>query len=367
MSLSCYTGTGKEPILTAKSEKMLERNGTMTLSDVAHFSSKAIRLHPLALTAFILSLVGIPVVGLVTGAVAMILAGIALGQLAENPLLRGRGLAVAALAIGLGDIVLWVVMLGFVVPRINQATGRAIEQSIVPSSANVEMAPGHIRRALEANVFLMVDRQRFLGSESFSGSGILVGTSDGEHLILTSRHVVDPSFSRDESKPLDPAISITAFLHDGTSKRSYVWWVEPHGVDLALVATGSSPEDISLPENSGTPEMQIGQKVFAVGNPHELSWSYNEGVISGIRETVKGPVRLKILQTQTPINQGNSGGGLYSADGALIGIVTWTKDKAQAEGISFAITYGDFLSLYNSSKLGRTKAVGFGPTAATAR
>ena len=218
------------------------------------------------------------------------------------------------------------------------------------------MAPGHIRRALEANVFLMVDRQRFLGSESFSGSGILVGTSDGEHLILTSRHVVDPSFSRDEAKPLDPTISITAFLHDGTSKRSYVWWVEPHGVDLALVATGSSPEDISLPENSGTPEMQIGQKVFAVGNPHELSWSYNEGVISGIRETVKGPVRLKILQTQTPINQGNSGGGLYLADGTLIGIVTWTKDKAQAEGISFAITYGDFLSLYNSSKgLGRYK------------
>jgi hypothetical protein len=152
-----------------KSEKMLERSGAMTPSDVAHFSAKAIRLHPLAVTAFILSLVGIPVVGLVTGAVAMILAGIALGQLAENPLLRGRGLAVAALAIGLGDIVLWVVMLGFVVPRINQPTGRAIEQSIVPSSANVEMAPGHIRRALEANVFLMVDRQRFLGSESFSG------------------------------------------------------------------------------------------------------------------------------------------------------------------------------------------------------
>jgi serine protease Do len=89
-----------------------------------------------------------------------------------------------------------------------------------------------------------------------------------------------------------------------------------------------------------------------------LSWSYNEGVISGIRETVKGPVRLKILQTQTPINQGNSGGGLYSADGTLIGIVTWTKDKAQAEGISFAITYGDFLSLYNSWKRDRGKVAG---------
>ena len=73
-------------------------------------------------------------------------------------------------------------------------------------------------------------------------------------------------------------------------------------------------------------------------------------------ETVKGPVRLKILQTQTPINQGNSGGGLYSADGTLIGIVTWTKDKAQSEGISFAIRYEDFLSLYNSLERPRAQA-----------
>jgi S1-C subfamily serine protease len=326
-------------------------------------SSEVTRLHPLALTAFIVALVGIPVVGLVTGPVAMILAGMAIGQLSGNSMLRGKGLAVAALAIGLGDVVLWTAIIGLVIPNINLTAGRAIEQSIVPSKAKVEMAPDHIRRALEANVLLMVDRQRFLRAESFSGSGILIGIRDDEYLILTNRHVVDPYFNHDESKPLDPAISITAFLHDGSSHRSYVWWVEPHGVDLALVATGSCPEDIAIPEDLDKREMEIGQKVFAVGNPHELSWSYNEGVISGIRETVKGPVHLKILQTQTPINQGNSGGGLYSADGTLLGIVTWTKDKAQAEGISFAITYGDFLTLYNSWKKGLGNSGNAGPTA----
>ncbi len=335
---------------------MLERNRTMTRPDSPTHSGLPLRLHPLALTAFILALVGIPLFGLLTGAIAMIMAGIALGQLAENQFLRGKGLAVAALVIGLGDIVLWVVTLGFVVPRMNLPAGRAIEQSFVPSSANVQLAPAPIRRALEANVFLMVDRQRFLSSESFSGSGILIGTHDGEHLILTNRHVVDPSFARDESKPLDPTISVTVYFHDGTSHRSYVWWVEPHGVDLALVATGSNPQDIPVPEHPGIQDIEIGHKVFAVGNPHELSWSYNEGVISGFRETVKGSVRLKILQTQTPINQGNSGGGLYSPDGTLIGIVTWTKDKSLAEGISFAIRYEDFVSLYESWKRERGKA-----------
>jgi hypothetical protein len=90
---------------------------------------------------------------------------------------------VAALAIGLGDIVLWVVMLGFVVLRINQPTGRAIEQSIVPSSANVENGARSHTALLEANVFLDGGQAEILGSESFSGSGILVGTSDGNTLF----------------------------------------------------------------------------------------------------------------------------------------------------------------------------------------
>ena len=93
-------------------------------------------------------------------------------------------------------------------------------------------------------------------------------------------------------------------------------------------------------------EPRIGERVFAVGNPHELNWSYTEGVVSGIREKKNGPVRLKILQTQAPINVGNSGGGLYTLDGGLIGIVTWTQAKSQAEGIGFAIAFDDFLSLF---------------------
>ena len=93
--------------------------------------------------------------------------------------------------------------------------------------------------------------------------------------------------------------------------------------------------------------MEIGDLVFTIGNPHELSWTYTEGAVSGVRETSKANFKLRIIQTQAPINQGNSGGGLYSQDGTLIGIVSWTKNKAQAEGISFAIMYEDFLAVYN--------------------
>ena len=47
---------------------------------------------------------------------------------------------------------------------------------------------------------------------------------------------------------------------------------------------------------------------------------------------------LTVIQTTAPINAGNSGGGLYDSDGALIGINTWTEDKQTSEGLGFAIS-----------------------------
>jgi S1-C subfamily serine protease len=44
-----------------------------------------------------------------------------------------------------------------------------------------------------------------------------------------------------------------------------------------------------------------------------------------------------VIQTTAPINSGNSGGGLYSKEGFVIGINTWTEDKQVSEGIGFAI------------------------------
>ncbi|MBI5250265.1 MAG: trypsin-like peptidase domain-containing protein [Desulfomonile tiedjei] len=308
------------------------------------------RLHPLALWSFVLALLGIPLVGLITGTIAVLLAGAALGQITGNPFFRGRRLAVAGLLIGLADIVLWVVLLGFIVPKSYSVAYRSVDQFSFPAPNLLGRAPAHIRKALEANVFIVVERKgwpAFINSESFSGSGVILGENDGQFLILTNRHVVDPAFSRNEPAREDPRNFITAYFHDGSSRTAYIWWTAPDGLDLALVATGPNPAAIPVPEYERTTEVEIGDKVFTVGNPHELSWTYTEGAVSGIREASKGRFHLRIIQTQTPINQGNSGGGLYSADGTLIGIVSWTKDKAQAEGISFAIMYEDFLAVYN--------------------
>jgi serine protease Do len=76
-----------------------------------------------------------------------------------------------------------------------------------------------------------------------------------------------------------------------------------------------------------------------------LYWSYTEGVISAIRQQGFGSRDVTVYQTQTPINQGNSGGGLYNMAGELVGINTWTQDKSQAEGLSFAISAQSLVDL----------------------
>lgn len=308
-----------------------------------------VRLHPLAVTAFVLALIGIPLLGMITGPVAAILAAIALSRISGSPLFRGRGLAVAAVAVGLADTVLWVLLVGMIVPVVNLPTSRSMDKHTVPSPNLMEQAPLPIRHALESNVFLVGTRDRrpaVLGAESYSGSGVILGYTDTGCLILTNRHVADPNFSLNVSLPLRRSGTITAYFWDGSSEKARLWWTAPDGTDLAVLATGTDAENIPLFDTTAPQSPKVGDKVFAVGNPHDLGWSYTEGAISAIREMGRGPIRLRLYQTQAPINEGNSGGGLYAADGTLIGIVAWTKEKSRAEGISFAIAYEDFLRMY---------------------
>jgi serine protease DegS len=312
-----------------------------------------VRYHPLAVAAFVLSLLGIPLIGILTGAVAMVLAGVALGQLADNPRFRGRGFAVAGMCLGLFDMIAWVVLLGFVVSRHEMPISRGLGLPSPPSADVLNNSPEPIRRALRANVFLRIKpagTANSVGSDSYVGSGVILGSDESGSLILTNRHVVDPTYSKDIAATRVGKASIAVTFIDGSIEEAKVWWIAPHGVDLALVTTSDEPGKMPVPRAFAASEPRIGERVFAVGNPHELNWSYTEGVVSGIREKKHGPVRLKILQTQAPINVGNSGGGLYTPDGGLVGIVTWTQAKSQAEGIGFAISFNDFLSLYEEQR-----------------
>jgi len=82
--------------------------------------------------------------------------------------------------------------------------------------------------------------------------------------------------------------------------------------------------------------LEVGETVYAIGNPLKLDRTLSEGLLSGKR--VKGDLRY--LQTTAPISPGSSGGGLFDAQGNLIGITSFTIKGTQS--LNFAIPAEDY-------------------------
>jgi S1-C subfamily serine protease len=108
---------------------------------------------------------------------------------------------------------------------------------------------------------------------------------------------------------------------------------------LRLVA---EPPAIARPITVGTSEdLQVGQKVFAIGNPFGLDQTLTTGIISGIGRSIRSLTNHKItgvIQTDAAINPGNSGGPLLDSSGRLIGVNTAIVSPSGAyAGIGFAV------------------------------
>ena len=79
--------------------------------------------------------------------------------------------------------------------------------------------------------------------------------------------------------------------------------------------------------------LRVGEKVYALGSPFGLDLTYTDGVVSQLRKIDDKTV----IQTNAAISPGSSGGGLFDSEANLIGITTFGFDKAETEGLNFAI------------------------------
>jgi tetratricopeptide (TPR) repeat protein len=96
---------------------------------------------------------------------------------------------------------------------------------------------------------------------------------------------------------------------------------------LAVPGLARSPIT-ALPSAS----LKVGQRVYAIGNPKGMNRSMSEGIVSALR--TRGGTQL--IQTTAAISQGSSGGGLFDAQGRLVGITTFKL--ADGESLNFAIS-----------------------------
>jgi S1-C subfamily serine protease len=159
--------------------------------------------------------------------------------------------------------------------------------------------------------------------EEGQGSGFII---DKAGHILTNYHVITG------------ARQIEVTLHN--RKRGIpatVVGVDPSH-DLAVIQIKAP--DLTPMVLGNSANLQVGQKVYAIGNPFGLGGTLTRGIVSSIRQ-VQEPDGMKIddaIQTDASINPGNSGGPLLNMHGEVIGINTMIASSVgQSAGIGFAI------------------------------
>ncbi|PQO36083.1 PDZ domain-containing protein [Bremerella cremea] len=162
-----------------------------------------------------------------------------------------------------------------------------------------------------------------------AGAGIVFqqGTS---FFVLTNRHVINQA----------PLERIKIYLEDGrVIKAKRV--LTDRDTDVAVVEVES---DRLIPAEVGdSSEVEVGEKVFAVGSPFGLSQTVTYGIISAVgrRNLQLGRQGLKLqnfFQTDAAINPGNSGGPLFNLRGEVVGLNTAIASNSGGnDGIGFAI------------------------------
>ena len=155
-----------------------------------------------------------------------------------------------------------------------------------------------------------------------AGSGVII-SADG--YIVTNHHVIDG------------ANKITVTLRDGKTNYDAEIIGSDADNDIALLKIDAT--DLSAATFGDSSNLVVGDYVVAIGNPlGTLGGTVTDGIISALaREVTIEDKNLTLLQTNAQISPGNSGGGLFNANGELVGIVNAKDSATEVEGIAFAI------------------------------
>ena len=153
------------------------------------------------------------------------------------------------------------------------------------------------------------------------GSGFVV---DGSGIIVTNNHVIDG------------ADEITVTLQDGTSmKAKLVGRDDRTDIAVLQVKPDKPLHALSFGDSSA---MRVGDWVLAIGNPFGLGGTVTAGIVSARGRDIRQGPYDDFIQTDAPINRGNSGGPLFNMNGEVIGINTAIYSPSGGSiGIGFAI------------------------------
>lgn len=164
------------------------------------------------------------------------------------------------------------------------------------------------------------------------GSGIIIGQTDSELLILTNNHVVEGNEK------------LTVSFVDNESVEANVKGTDSTK-DLAVVAVkisdvkDSTMDEIAVATMGDSSKLEVGEQVVAIGNALGYGQSVTSGWISALNRTISTDdmTGSGLIQTDAAINPGNSGGALLNMKGEVIGINSAKFASNAVEGMGYAI------------------------------
>jgi len=147
------------------------------------------------------------------------------------------------------------------------------------------------------------------------GSGVVVAPER----IVTNCHVL--------AKAKRVSVKHDAESHDAQLEL----WDPPRDV-CQLRVPGLAAPAVAL---GAAERLQVGQNVYAIGNPRGLDLTMSAGLLSSIRRNDRRQIVL--LQTSAAISRGSSGGGLFDDEGVLIGLTTIGSTSGDTQNLNFAV------------------------------
>ena len=173
--------------------------------------------------------------------------------------------------------------------------------------------------------------QTFTRQGESTGSGIIIGKTDTELLIVTNNHVVDG------------ADHLRVLFIDQETCDAEIKGTNPSN-DLAVIAVALSDiksttlDQIKVATLGNSDNLKIGEDVIAIGNALGYGQSVTTGIVSANnREISDETITGTFIQTDAAINPGNSGGALVNINGHVIGINSSKIGGNAVEGMGFAI------------------------------
>lgn len=213
-------------------------------------------------------------------------------------------------------------------------TGVAVAQKVLPSIVGI---------SVEYPISTLFSK--VVSTAKAEGSGVIIST-DG--YILTNNHVISTSSSSSDSfYAVGEASKITVSLYNDDNIYEAKVIGTDEQTDLAVIKI--EKDDLTAAELGDSDALQVAEWCMAIGNPLGMKSSITTGSISALNRSITDSdgKAFTLIQTDTAINEGNSGGALVNSKGQVIGINTLKASGTGVEGLGFAIPINSTKSIYS--------------------